>query len=145
MPLINAKRFLERFGTCDQAQSCVPATPEQSMRETFDRDLCTPLAYMVSVGQVQIVDASTRLLASIWFSQTRHLTFVPDLLSFAFLTSPVYSDIWCNAYAANGGIRYSFFEALASGIKASNILNGNAIAACGTAVKYSSGEICTKV
>jgi hypothetical protein len=43
----------------------------------FDRGFCTPLACMVSVDQVQIVDASTRLLASIWFSRTRHLTVVP--------------------------------------------------------------------
>ena len=46
-------------------------------RGGFDCSFCTPLACMVSVDQVQIVDASTRLLASIWFSRPRLLTVVP--------------------------------------------------------------------
>jgi hypothetical protein len=33
------------------------------------------------VDRVQIVDASTRLLASIWFSQPRHMTVVTYSLS----------------------------------------------------------------
>lgn len=43
----------------------------------FECGFRTPLACMVSVDQVQIVDASTRLLASIWFSQPRLMTVVP--------------------------------------------------------------------
>ena len=66
MPLVMQENFYF-FGTFDQVRSCV---------RPVDAAFYAPLSHMVSLDQVQIADASTKLLASIWFSRSRHLTVV---------------------------------------------------------------------
>jgi len=50
---------------------CVEQVISAVVCPAFECGFHTPLACMVSVDRVQIVDASTWLLASIWFSQPR--------------------------------------------------------------------------